>query len=652
MTEVARESITATNTILSERNRSNISLQRSSRNQSIDLMKKGKTSTRSLPADAATTRLNIASTGSSPALSLCSSVLGSESLRNDTKHCRKNPVTEDKDLKKLVGKNDAEGRTTEEELHKPEQTLEPTVEVTPRAPIPELPKSDQLQDSSLNRSSGWFGWLSRNTGDGDGTLVPGGSEPPRKLSAEEGTENSSETEQNQQTDTGINTEPSVNAKQDICTDSTSTQISSAETPIPKVTSLTTSQRRTWLYLWSGNSTAPTEGNAQITELPGPDGQSTNESPAQSGCPLTQEESESGPTIETSTSATAVKEPVAKEVPKSTSWLFWSRESQGLNSDTGSGEVKEATEPLPENSQPILAPLADQTNAQAVQANGKARAKKTVKSGSTGSTKGVATQLSTPESLPEQIKLPSSGLGKQVGPPPNHVLPAFENTFPVQDRPGLFQQLGRLIYYGKGPEPKHVLRTQHRPLIKKALAIGIHGYFPAPLIRNIIGQPTGTSIKFATMAEQAILEWAAHHETPCQVEKIVLEGEGRISERVDLLWKLLLNWIDHLRSADFIMVSCHSQGVPVATMLVAKLIAFGCVTSARIGICAMAGVNLGPFPDYRSRWISGSAGELFDFADSNSKVSQDYMAALNSVLEYGVRITYLGSIDDQLVSLEV
>ena len=101
-----------------------------------------------------------------------------------------------------------------------------------------------------------------------------------------------------------------------------------------------------------------------------------------------------------------------------------------------------------------------------------------------------------------------------------------------------------------------------------------------------------------------------------------------------------------------MVACHSQGVPVAVMLVAKLIALGCVNQSRIGICALAGINLGPFVDYKSRWIAGSAGELFEFALSGSQVTKDYEAALNAVLTHGGRVIFIGSIDDQLVSLEV
>ena len=182
--------------------------------------------------------------------------------------------------------------------------------------------------------------------------------------------------------------------------------------------------------------------------------------------------------------------------------------------------------------------------------------------------------------------------------------------------------------------------------------GVHGYFPAPLIRSVLGQPTGTSIRFANGAANAIQAWTACRGYSCEIEKIALEGEGKISERLDVLWKLLLNWIEDIRKADFVMLACHSQGVPVTVMLISKLIAFGCVSAARIGVCAMAGVNLGPFGDYKSRWISGSAGELFEFARADSQVSKDYEMALSRALRFGVRILYVGSIDDQLVSLEV
>jgi hypothetical protein len=235
--------------------------------------------------------------------------------------------------------------------------------------------------------------------------------------------------------------------------------------------------------------------------------------------------------------------------------------------------------------------------------------------------------------------------------PNIILPSFRDTFGHQETPSFLQQIAQFLGYSRSPETRHVSIVKNPTPVKKAVAIGVHGFFPATLIRTVLGQPTGTSIKFSNLAAKAIRKWAEARGISCEVEKVALEGEGKIAERVELLWKLLLNWIDDIRKADFILIACHSQGVPVAAMLVAKLILFGC-SSARIGLCCMAGVNQGPFVEYKSRFISGSAGELFEFSNPNSKVSQEYAAAIEVCLKFGVKILYAGSIDDQLVSLEV
>jgi hypothetical protein len=134
-----------------------------------------------------------------------------------------------------------------------------------------------------------------------------------------------------------------------------------------------------------------------------------------------------------------------------------------------------------------------------------------------------------------------------------------------------------------------------PKIKKALAIGVHGLFPANYLRPMIGQPTGTSIKFANHCAEGIRRWANSHGCgDCEIEKVALEGEGKIGERVENLWRLLLNWIEHIRSADLIILACHSQGVPVGVMLLAKLIELDIIRTAKIGVCAMG--RLAPVPD--------------------------------------------------------
>lgn len=233
---------------------------------------------------------------------------------------------------------------------------------------------------------------------------------------------------------------------------------------------------------------------------------------------------------------------------------------------------------------------------------------------------------------------------------NILLPTFESTYSFHsENPSIWQQIGNWVSSKNTHKHPTLLKEPRR--FKRAIAIGVHGYFPAAIFQTLIGKPTGTSIKFAESAAKAIETFAKNHSYSLQsVDKIALEGEGRIDERLDILWKLLLNWIHLIRKADFILVACHSQGVPVAISLVSKLIGFGCVAEARIGICAMAGISRGPFAEYKSRWIAGSAAELFEFSDPASSVSRAYANALETVLKFGVKVVYIGSLDDQLVPL--
>lgn len=190
-----------------------------------------------------------------------------------------------------------------------------------------------------------------------------------------------------------------------------------------------------------------------------------------------------------------------------------------------------------------------------------------------------------------------------------------------------------------------------PKVKKAVAIGVHGFFPMRLVRTVLGEPTGTSVRFANHAANSIKRWAEKNGVEIEVETIALEGEGKVADRVEMLWELLQNWIEQVRSADFIILAAHSQGVVVGIQLLARLIETGCVDNVRIGFTAMAGINLGPFGHLPTTLLTGSAKELFEFQKQESTVSKKYMEAIRVVLARDVRILYVGSIDDQLVPLE-
>ncbi|KAI9683154.1 MAG: hypothetical protein M1829_005945 [Trizodia sp. TS-e1964] len=363
--------------------------------------------------------------------------------------------------------------------------------------------------------------------------------------------------------------------------------------------------------------------------------------------------ESPHTISTSNPLAEAPKDVSNSKPIAhTSWAFWAKDkSKSIDSSNPmSGELAITGSSTRSNSQIIKL---DDTSVAKSSKHGKRE--RPLSLDVSAQPESTSSKTALPENSPphNQTAKASSAAKQQLQKslPPNLLLPSFKSTYRLLENPSILHQIARMILHGKQPAARHVNLVRDPPRVKKALAIGVHGYFPAPLLRTVLGQPTGTSIRFANSAAAAISKWTNFRGYECEIEKIALEGEGKIDERVKTLWQLMLNWIDHIKKADFILVACHSQGVPVAMILVAKLIEFGCVSATRIGVCAMAGVNLGPFAEYKSKLFSGSAGELFEFSNPSSDVSKQYEDALRIAIQHGVRVLYAGSIDDQLVSLE-
>ncbi|PYI27036.1 hypothetical protein BP00DRAFT_354406 [Aspergillus indologenus CBS 114.80] len=609
VTEVARESISAAQSIsptsprLTSSSTSQLSVvPRQSRHPSLQLTRKDTASSRSLPASATTTIVNIASDGtaSTPA----------DDAQSDRTTVAANPVEE-------VAPSDRGSAVAEDTRNGPSNT----------APAPAVAGDSATGvDSgaqSGSQAGGWFSWLyGSSTADRSG---------PQDQMARPEEEPPAETQDNKEE------ERTIEDQNPTVAETEADQEQPAE--ISEVSG--TAQKRSWLQMWYGSSASKTPENTPIEPSSGTD---TPTSSVPHAAPAPSQENEMQGEVDG---------PVKPLDPntKASGWSFWFRDASkdsepGKSQDAQVAEASVIQEPL---KKPAVEPEAENEPRVEVvkKGNVKSKASKSTSNLLDKATARAEADVSARTQGPSET-VAAKQLQKVL---PNQVLPRFEDTFALEEKPGILQTIGRYLHYNKQTDNKHVYMVRDPPHIKKALAIGVHGYFPAPLIRSVLGQPTGTSVRFSTMAAEAIHKWAEDFGYKCDVGKIALEGEGRIAERVELLWKLLLNWMEEIRTSDFILIACHSQGVPVAIMLVAKLISFGCINASRVGICAMAGVNLGPFTDYRSRWISGSAGELFEFALPYSQVSRDYEAALRTCLDFGVRISYIGSIDDQLVSLE-
>ncbi|WVW87153.1 hypothetical protein I302_109210 [Kwoniella bestiolae CBS 10118] len=198
-------------------------------------------------------------------------------------------------------------------------------------------------------------------------------------------------------------------------------------------------------------------------------------------------------------------------------------------------------------------------------------------------------------------------------------------------------------------------------VKRVVVIGVHGWFPAKMLNSVIGEPTGTSVKFANMMGQAVQQF--FHEKgvdDIRLTLMPLEGEGTIESRVDSNPA----WINDLRRADAIFFAAHSQGCIVTTHLMSRMIAQGHIRTplnaeAKVAMLAMCGVHLGPLYSISTstviqpylQWFENAAArELFEFQDSSSAVSVAYQKALSMVLENEVRVVFLASLNDQVVPI--
>ncbi|GMK56231.1 hypothetical protein CspeluHIS016_0300710 [Cutaneotrichosporon spelunceum] len=343
----------------------------------------------------------------------------------------------------------------------------------------------------------------------------------------------------------------------------------------------------------------------------------------------------------------------------------------------------------------------------------------------------------PKGLSDQPGLPRPGLKQQ-----NFVIPTFDVTF---DRPprsllprhpdppgaaGLALRAFNYVYNTQPVDPPNETRGKKAGRdvganlprriglgtgspddgwrdVERVVVIGVHGWFPAKMLTSVIGEPTGTSSKFANMMGDAVRKFFKEKgvdEHDIRLTLIPLEGEGMIEHRVDKLYKQYLSnpaWINDLRRADAVLFAAHSQGCIVTTHLISRMIAQGHLRTTKnreaaarcewafgpigimpneeskkgqqqaarmsgreggwqkVAVLAMCGVHLGPFYSISTssvlqpyfQWFENAAArELFEFQDSTSAVSVAYRRALSMVLENEVKILLLSSLNDQVVPI--
>ncbi|KAG7751417.1 hypothetical protein KL912_000550 [Ogataea haglerorum] len=245
--------------------------------------------------------------------------------------------------------------------------------------------------------------------------------------------------------------------------------------------------------------------------------------------------------------------------------------------------------------------------------------------------------------------------------PDLVVPQLESLPCVTPGTYVYSAVNNLLLLaGREPAPVgHLSRKIRASSFRRVLIIGVHGFFPTKMIRPLIGEPTGTSARFAKAAEDAISAWAQEQGMSIETQKIALEKEGKIFDRVEFFFEAMQKWHEEVEKADFIYVCAHSQGTPVAMMLISKMIEHGLIAdNKRIAILGMAGINIGPYYGMdQSLFIRAYSSienesmlELFQFQNFQSLQSRKYLESVRNLIAHNVKITLVGSVNDQLVPL--
>ncbi|GME84777.1 unnamed protein product [Ambrosiozyma monospora] len=118
-------------------------------------------------------------------------------------------------------------------------------------------------------------------------------------------------------------------------------------------------------------------------------------------------------------------------------------------------------------------------------------------------------------------------------------------------------------------------------------------------------------------------------------------------------------MDSISGCDYLIIASHSQGVPIAINVTSRLINAGYLAHVeKIGLINVSGICLGPFSGLDSKLpIKGFSNfekeillEIFDFQDPNSELSCELRRHLRVLVSWNVKLTFVGSMNDQFVPL--
>lgn len=249
-----------------------------------------------------------------------------------------------------------------------------------------------------------------------------------------------------------------------------------------------------------------------------------------------------------------------------------------------------------------------------------------------------------------------------------VLPELNDNFRVITMTTKIRLLGEAMLCGDNTSEKHLYKStkgsissKKKRLAKKSVVISLHSFLPSKFVKSIIGQSTGSSSKFSKSALEALESWLDERYSEFgDIQLISLEGFGTIGSRVEKSLKLLQNWTQDIKSADFVFFVANSIASPALLLLAQKMIeseSFD-LSEKKVGLLSIAGTNLGPYVGLDTKVVIRAytqseneiINELFELQKPASTLSVSVKEALLCLCANNVKVTLSGSASDQFVPL--
>lgn len=202
--------------------------------------------------------------------------------------------------------------------------------------------------------------------------------------------------------------------------------------------------------------------------------------------------------------------------------------------------------------------------------------------------------------------------------------------------------------------KKVTRSSSKKLFKRVTVLCFHSFFPQKVVKNIIGESTGTSEQMCEMTVKELKRWGSINNVELDMAIINLEGHGKLFDRVNGCLSILENWTEPIKNCDYLISVANSDSVPLAIHVNSKLITSEILSNVeKMGLIGLSSLCMGPIPEIESKISTrGSVGqdnemisELFDLEDPESLQSKEIIRNMRILLRKNCKVTFVGSLND-------